>query len=113
MQIVLLQPLFFVSSFVQIPWDWDVLSGLRGDQSGPYWLQLQGLRVGVMVSLSNIEHQSELKGNGLKKLILHENVNTNDTPAADVGVGNYSGRAASLIFSSENKEENVLWSTEL
>ena len=25
----------FVSSFVQIPWDWDVLSGLRGDHSGP------------------------------------------------------------------------------
>ena len=68
---------------------------------------------GIRVSLSNIEHKRELRGNGLKKLILHENVNTNDTPAADVGVGNYFCWAASLIFSSENKEENVLRSTEL
>ena len=36
----------FVSSFVQIPWDWDVLSGLRGDHSGPNWLELQGVRAG-------------------------------------------------------------------
>ena len=40
---------------------------------------MEGSRVGVMVSLSNIEHKSDLRGNGLKKLILHENVNTNDT----------------------------------
>ena len=60
---------------------------------------MQGLRVGVRLSLSNIEHKSDLRGNGLKKLILHENVNTNDTAAAaDVGVGNYFCRAASLIF---------------
>ena len=74
---------------------------------------MEGPGVGVMVSLSNIEHKSDLRGNGLKKLILHERVNTNDTAgaAADVGVGNYFCRAASLIFSSENKEENVLRSS--
>ena len=43
---------------------------------------MQGLRVGVRLSLSNIEHKSDLRGNGLKKLILHENVNTNDNDTA-------------------------------
>ena len=70
-----------------------------------------------MVSLSNIEDQSVLRGNGLTKLILHENVNTNDTAALVLLQMLVSGiilaGAASLRFSGENKEENVLWSTEL
>ena len=54
----------------------------------------------------------------MKELILHENVNTNDTAAALLLMqmlvsGIILAGAASLRFSGENKEENVLWSTEL